>query len=111
MLKFLSAPPQFSAHFLAPGNRLPLPRAQIKNFNLPTRRTRKIVGLFAGKSHIKDLSALVATNRHRHWKLPFHKHLILLPNSARLLLTGAVTRIGLQGRNFFELSLNRQLTF
>lgn len=28
--------------------------------------------LLAGESHLKDLAALVAANRHRHGKMPFH---------------------------------------
>jgi hypothetical protein len=28
--------------------------------------------LVAGKSHLIDLAAPEATNRHRHWEVPFH---------------------------------------
>jgi hypothetical protein len=76
MLQYLSASAQFSNYLLVVGNRLLLPCSQIKNLNLPTSRARKIMRVFAGENYVKHFSALVAANRHLHWEVRFHNHVL-----------------------------------
>ena len=71
----LSTPTLFSDHLRVYSSRLFFHRAQIINLNLATARTRKLMPLLTGESHLKHIAAFEAANRHRHRKLPFHSAL------------------------------------
>ena len=72
---------RFPRHFLAPCNRLLLPRAWIKSFDSPAGRTRVIFGVLAGEDHVKNFSTAVAADSHWHREFPFHKR--IRPGSPR----------------------------
>lgn len=59
-------------HLFGPGNGLSFPGAEVKDFEFAAGWAGIFVGIFVVKDYVKDLSAIVAADRHCHGELPFH---------------------------------------